>query len=112
MRCFALCAVAVVLTPLAAHGQDDFRMAVMDAFTISGRGVVVTGIVAGGPVAVNDVICFRPAEGERRELTVVAIERLREMLETAEPGMPVGLLLEGVEASDFEQGDVLTAGCE
>jgi len=113
MRVFALAGLALAVAAHPATSQsDDFRMTVRDVFTVTGRGVVVTGVVEGGPVAVDDVICLRPAEGDDRELTVAGIERFRDVLEVAEPGDAVGLLFEGIEDEDIEAGDLLTASCE
>lgn len=30
---------------------------------VTDQGVFITGVVEDGPVAVNDVLCLRPAEG-------------------------------------------------
>jgi elongation factor Tu len=112
MRPLAVVGLALALLAHPAAPQSDaFHMTVRDAFTVTGRGVVVTGVVEGGPVAVGDVICLRPADGEPRELTVTAIERFREVLEVAEPGAAVGLLFEGIEDEDVEAGDRLTTSC-
>jgi elongation factor Tu len=113
MRLLTLIAlVGMISTGAADLGSDDFRMTIRDAFTITGQGVVLTGIVEGGPVSVDDVVCFRPADGDERELTVKGIEMFRKLLETAEPGAMVGLLFEGIETSDVSPGDLLTASCE
>lgn len=113
MHVFSLWAFSLVMFHGAvAPLPGDFRMAVLDVFSITGRGVVVTGIVEGGPVAVADVVCLRPSDGEARELTVEGIEMSRRVLDAAEPGMAVGLLFEGVERTDVREGDVLTASCE
>jgi GTPase len=94
---------------------DDLRMTVRDVFTVTDQGVIMTGLVEGGPVAVKDVVCLRPAEGEWRELTVDGIVQLRggrEELDAAEPGMIVGLRFEGIEKKDANVGDELTADCD
>ena len=114
MRLFALLALASVSvsSSFGAPDRDDFRMTVMDRFTITGRGLIITGIVEGGPVRVDDVVCFRPSDGEPRELTVAGIEMFREVIEVAEPGDAVGLLFTELERSDVNRGDELTASCE
>ena len=110
-------AAALVLVALFSFGgaqpsADDFQMTVADVFAITGRGVVVTGVVEGGPIAVDDVVCHRPEEGQPRELTVAGIERFRQVLDRAEPGDAVGLLFEGIERDDITRGDRLTATCD
>jgi len=113
MRHLMFLALAVALSPGAAPPPtDDFHMTVRDVFSITGRGVVITGIVEGGPVSMNQVVCLRPADGEAREVTVQGIEVFREIIETAEPGMAVGLLFEGIERTDAKAGDMLTATCD
>lgn len=115
MRFLTLCAVVIaVSTGAAAFHQDDFHMTVMDAFSMTDTSVIMTGLVEGGPVTVQDVVCLRPAEGEWRELTVDAILRLRggrEEVETAEPGTMVGLQFKGIEKTEAKAGDTLTASC-
>jgi GTPase len=115
MRFLTLCALIVALPAGAfAPDPDDFRMTVRDAFTVTDQGVFITGVVEDGPVAVNDVVCLRPAEGEQREMTVVGILRLsggREEVEAAEPGMMVALRFTDIEKDDAKVGDTLTADC-
>jgi len=115
MRFLTLCVLVGALLPasLVFH-LDDFSMTVLDVFTLTDQGVVMTGVVEGGPVAVKEVVCLRPTEGERKELTVAGIVQLRgrrEELEAAEPGMTVGLRFEGIEKGDAKAGDKLTADC-
>ena len=90
-------------------------MTVMDAFAITNVGVAVTGIVAEGPVAVDQTVCLRPAEGAERELVVQSILNLRqgrESVASAEPGTMVALIFEELESDDVEKGDRLTASCD
>jgi len=64
-------------------------MIVSDAFSIKGRGTVLTGRLEGdGLLSVGDVaVC------EDMRWTVSAIEMFRAQLVTAEPGQNVGVLL-------------------
>lgn len=112
MRLFALWALVVTLSPGAVTApRGEFRMTVMDVFTVSGRGVVITGMVEGGPVSVSDVVCLRPEGGGATEVTIQGIVVLRQELDTAEPGMAAGLMVEGIERTDAKRGDTLTASC-
>ena len=104
--------VVLLSPPGVPVPSEDFEMIVRDAFTITGRGLVVTGIVEGGPVSVDDVVCLRPADGPSREVRVAGIEQFRRMIEVAAPGMAVGLLFEELERDDVAEGDRLTADCE
>jgi len=116
MRIVTLGTLIMGLSPATVAAQADaFHMTVRDAFTITDQGTVITGIVEGGRVAVEDVVCLRPAEGEPRELTVSGILQLRgrrEELTTAEPGTIVGLRFASLEKDDVKAGDRLTADCD
>ncbi len=108
----ALLVAAVTAISMAIPVGDDFKMTIQDVFTITGRGLVVTGRVEGGPVSNGDEICLRSEGDEPRTVTVKGVEQFRQLLETAEPGMNVGLLFEDLEKSEVEAGDVLTASCD
>ncbi len=94
----------------AADGFGTFRITVEDVFTITGRGTVITGKVESGTVTVGDQVTLRRADGSTREVTVAGLEMFRKMLNTAEQGDNVGLLLRGVTKSDVGRGDVLEKG--
>ena len=84
-----------------------FRLEVQDVFSITGRGTVVTGVVASGSVSIGDRVRLIRADGTRREITVVGIEAFRNVLMTAETGQQVGLLLDEVGRNDVAAGDAL-----
>lgn len=83
-----------------------FRLTVQDVFVIKGRGLVATGRVELGQVAVGDEVRVNGA----RAVRVEAIERFRKKLDEAVAGDNIGLLFTGLERSDVAPGDVLTAG--
>lgn len=82
-----------------------FRMTIEDAFTIRGRGTVVTGRVESGMVRVGDEVRLN----DTVVLTVDAIEAFRKKLEEAGPGENVGLLFKSLKREQVNRGDVLTA---
>jgi translation elongation factor EF-Tu-like GTPase len=84
-----------------------FRLDVQDVFSITGRGTVVTGLVASGQVSVGDRVTLVRGDGSRRVITVVGVEAFQKVLTTAETGEQVGLLLDEVERADVAAGDVL-----
>ena len=84
-----------------------FRLAVQDVFSITGRGTVVTGLVASGRVSVGDRVTLVRGDGSRRVVTVVGVEAFQKVLTTAETGEQVGLLLDEVERGDVAAGDAL-----
>jgi hypothetical protein len=79
-------------------------MTVDDVFFIRGRGTVVTGKVEEGVVRVGDEVRV----GERAPVHVDGIEAFRKVLDQAEPGMNIGLLLTKLDRSEVEAGDVIT----
>lgn len=91
--------------PNAAGG---FRLVVEDVFFITGRGVVVTGQVAGMVHAGSAVIIQRDGlEVTRSEIK--SIEQFRKSgIQTANTGDNVGLLLSGITREDVRQGDVVS----
>ena len=87
--------------------EKPFLMPVEDVFSISGRGTVGTGRVERGQVKVNDeveVIGLRP---KTTKTTVTGIEMFRKLLDDAQAGDNVGLLLRGIEKKDLERGMVI-----
>jgi elongation factor Tu len=88
---------------------DPFlRLTVEDVFHISGRGTVLTGKIESGTLQVGDEVLLRGTAGERRA-QVSGIEMFRKVLQRAEAGQNVGVLLRGVEKADVSRGDVITA---
>jgi elongation factor Tu len=86
-----------------------FRLTVDDVFMITGRGVVATGQVESGTLAVGATVQVV------RDGTVIAtsevsgIEKFRAVIDTAQPGENVGLLLRGVTREELRSGDVVQA---
>lgn len=87
--------------------EKPFLMPVEDVFSISGRGTVGTGRVERGQIKVNDeveVVGLRP---KSTKTTVTGIEMFRKLLDDAQAGDNVGLLLRGIEKKDLERGMVI-----
>jgi translation elongation factor EF-Tu-like GTPase len=89
--------------------DEAFGMTVADVFTITGKGVVVTGRIESGTVSVGDEACLT-GKGGTRTVTINGIEHFREVRESAKAGDDVGLLLDGVEKSDVAKKDRLNGG--
>jgi elongation factor Tu len=86
--------------------DKPFLMPVEDVFTITGRGTVVTGKVERGQIKVNDEIEIVGIR-DKQKTTVTGIEMFRKLLDYAEAGENVGLLLRGTKREDVERGQVL-----
>ncbi|GAB4241366.1 MAG: elongation factor Tu [Candidatus Methylacidiphilales bacterium] len=93
--------------PLPERPKDQpFLMPVEDVFNIAGRGTVATGRVERGVLKKNEeveIVGIRPTA----KTVVTDIEMFRKLLETAEAGDNVGLLLRGVKKEDVERGQVI-----
>lgn len=86
--------------------DKPFLMPVEDVFSITGRGTVGTGRIERGIVRLNDeveIVGF----GLHKKTTVTGIEMFRKLLDEAQAGDNVGLLLRGVEKDELERGMVI-----
>jgi len=88
--------------------EKPFQMAVEDVFSISGRGTVGTGRVERGKVKVGEKVEIVGLR-ETRESVVTGVEMFRKLLDEAQAGDNVGLLLRGVDKDDLERGMVIAA---
>ena len=87
--------------------DQPFLMPVEDVFTITGRGTVATGRVERGVVKVGDEIEIVGLSAERRKTVVTGVEMFRKLLDQAEAGDNIGVLLRGIDRKDIERGQVL-----
>lgn len=87
----------------------DLQFVTVKAYTIPGRGVVVTGRVEKGSVSVGDEIGLLGTDGNYISATVTAIEVSRRLVETAETGAEASLLLQGIKKDQVPVGTVLTS---
>ncbi len=86
--------------------DKDFLMAVEDVFSITGRGTVATGRVERGRVKVGDaveIVGIKPT----RDTVVTGVEMFRKLLDEAQAGDNIGVLLRGIEKKDIERGQVV-----
>ena len=84
-----------------------FLMPVEDVFSISGRGTVATGRVERGTVKMADVVEIVGLKEESSTTVVTGIEMFHKLMDYAEAGDNVGLLLRGVDKKSIERGQVL-----
>ncbi|MBQ4602865.1 MAG: elongation factor Tu, partial [Clostridia bacterium] len=85
----------------------DFLLPVEDVFSISGRGTVATGRVERGTIKVGDVVEIVGLTEEKQTTTVTGVEMFHKMMDLAEAGDNVGLLLRGIDKKGIERGQVL-----
>ena len=87
--------------------DKPFLMPVEDVFTITGRGTVATGRVERGVLHVGDEVEIVGLAEESRKVVVTGIEMFRKLLDEAQAGDNVGVLLRGVQRTEIEIGQVL-----
>jgi len=86
--------------------DKPFLMSVEDVFSIKGRGTVATGRVERGvlrPMEEVEIVGLR----ETRKTVATSLEMFRKILDYAEAGDNVGVLLRGIDRDEIERGMVL-----
>ncbi len=84
----------------------DFLMPIEDVFNIEGRGTVCTGRVERGilkKMEEVEIVGIR----DTQKTVCTDIEMFRKLLDEAQAGDNVGLLLRGVKKTDVERGQVI-----
>jgi elongation factor Tu len=95
--------------PMPVRDKDlPFLMPIEDVFSIPGRGTVATGKVERGQLKINDKI-QRVGIRETLDVVCTGVEMFRKLLDYAEAGDNVGVLLRGLKKTDMERGMVLAA---
>ena len=87
--------------------DKPFLMPVEDVFSITGRGTVATGRVESGVIKVQDEVEIVGLTEEIRKVVVTGVEMFRKLLDQAEAGDNIGVLLRGVQRNEIERGQVL-----
>ncbi|PRH87263.1 elongation factor Tu [Labrys okinawensis] len=92
---------------LPERAEDrPFLMPIESVRTISGRGTVITGLIARGAVRLGDEVEL-VGFGARRKTVVTSIETFQKILDQGLAGENVGCLLRGVELKEVRRGQVL-----
>jgi elongation factor Tu len=86
--------------------DKPFLMPIEDVFSITGRGTVGTGRVERGVINQGDEVEIVGIR-DTRKTVVTGVEMFRKLLDQAQAGDNVGLLLRGVDKDDLERGMVL-----
>jgi elongation factor Tu len=94
-----------VATPVR-EVDKPFMMAIEDVFSITGRGTVATGRVERGKVKVTEELEIVGLV-DTQKTTVTGLEMFRKLLDEAQAGDNVGVLLRGVEKEQVSRGQVL-----
>jgi elongation factor Tu len=86
--------------------DKPFLMSIEDVFSIKGRGTVATGRVDRGriePMDPVEIVGLKPTS----KTVATSLEMFRKILDYAEAGENVGVLLRGVDREEIERGQVL-----
>ena len=86
--------------------DKPFLMPVEDVFTITGRGTVATGRVERGQLKLNDELEIVGIK-DTQKTVATGIEMFRKLLDYAESGDNVGVLLRGINRDQIQRGQVL-----
>ena len=89
--------------------DKPFLMPVEDVFTITGRGTVATGRVERGRIKVGEEVEIVGIRPETKKTVVTGLEMFRKLLDEAEAGDNIGVLLRGIARDEVERGQVLAA---
>ncbi len=96
--------------PTPSRPKDlPFLMPIEDVFSIKGRGTVPTGRVERGIIKAGDEIEIVGLHHESRKTIATSLEMFHKILDFAEPGEAVGILLRGINRDEIERGQVLAA---
>ena len=87
--------------------DKPFLMPIEDVFTITGRGTVATGRVERGTLHMSDEVEIIGIKEETQKSVVTGIEMFRKLLDEAQAGDNIGILLRGINRTDIERGQVV-----
>ena len=87
--------------------DKPFLMPIEDVFTISGRGTVVTGRVERGIIKAGEPVEIVGMTRDTQKTVATSLEMFRKILDDAEAGDNVGVLLRGIDKTDVQRGQVL-----
>ncbi|HAV92340.1 TPA: elongation factor Tu [candidate division WOR-3 bacterium] len=87
--------------------DKPFLMSVEDVFSITGRGTVATGRVERGKVNSGDEVEI-VGLGVHKKTVATSLEMFKKILDYAEAGDNVGVLLRGIEREGIERGMILS----
>jgi elongation factor Tu len=88
--------------------DKPFLMSIEDVFSITGRGTVATGRVDRGRVKVGDNVEIVGIK-DTKPSVVTGVEMFRKLMDEAQAGDNIGILLRGIEKDQIERGQVLCA---
>ncbi len=97
-----------IATPMRENDKP-FLMSIEDVFSITGRGTVATGRIERGMIKVGDTVEIVGLSDKPKKTVATGVEMFRKLLDQAEAGDNVGILLRGVDKKEIKRGQVLAA---
>ncbi|CAD52447.1 elongation factor Tu [Plasmodium falciparum NF54] len=85
-----------------------FLMSIDDVLQISGKGTVATGKVEQGTLKLNDQVEILGIKEKSIKTVITGIEMFRKILDTAQAGDQIGIMLKNVKRNDITRGMVVT----
>jgi elongation factor Tu len=86
--------------------DEPFLMPIEQVFNISGRGTVCTGKISTGIVKPGDKLTVYGYK-DPQETTCVAVETFRKVMDSAQAGDNVGILMRGLKKESLQRGMVI-----
>ena len=87
--------------------DQPFLMPIEDVFSISGRGTVVTGRVERGVLTVGEEVEIVGIKNETIKTVCTGLEMFRKLLDDAQAGDNVGVLIRDIKRDEVERGQVV-----
>jgi translation elongation factor TU len=88
--------------------DGPFLMPIENVLTITGRGTVVTGVVAQGAIRLRDQVDVLGLDDGLSGVVVTGLETFGRAMDVAEAGDNTAMLLRGVQRSDVRRGQVVS----
>ncbi len=89
--------------------DKPFLLSVEDVFSITGRGTVATGRVERGIIKVGDAVEIVGLSDRPKKTVATGVEMFRKLLDQAQAGDNIGILLRGIDKKEVKRGQVIAA---
>jgi len=87
--------------------SEAFLMPIEDVFSVTNRGVIMTGRIERGGIHIGDSIQLMGIDDEIINTSVKSIDLNNKEVESAKSGDYVGIILKNIEKSQIKRGKVL-----
>ena len=94
-------------TGISERNEEPFLLAIEESFQLEERGPVVIGFVDRGIVRSGDTVELVGLSKTAKRAVVAGIESQKRLINQAEKGQAIGVLLRGVSENEITRGQVL-----